>query len=215
MNKNRSRIAILASCVTLATSLILGVPALAADDAPLVPLVSSSTSGVVRKPTNLKVGQVFATLYVPRYGKKYQRKIAEGTSLSKVLNGVGLGHYSVTQMPGEVGNFAIAGHRFGNGGPMLLIDKLKAGDRAYVKTKTTWYTYEWLQTKIVKPSAINSIAPIPAGLTKTIESGKYLTFTSCTPVHVNTFRIIAWFGYVSEQPVSQGMPAELAALLGK
>ena len=158
----------------------------------------------------MKVGQVFATIYVPRYGKSYKHLVAEGTSLPKVLNKVGIGHYTGTQLPGEVGNFAIAGHRFGNGGPMLKIDKLRTGDRVYVKTSTTWYTYEWLQTKVVKPSAIGSIYPVPEGLKYPVESGKYLTFTSCTPVHVNTHRIIAWFGYISEQPVADGMPADLA-----
>ena len=171
---------------------------------------SGAASAAPSHLASMKVGQVFATIYVPRYGKSYKHLVAEGTSLPKVLNKVGIGHYTGTQLPGEVGNFAIAGHRFGNGGPMLKIDKLRTGDRVYVKTSTTWYTYEWLQTKVVKPSAIGTIYPVPEGLKYPIESGKYLTFTSCTPVHVNTFRIVAWFGYVSEQPVADGMPADLA-----
>lgn len=176
-------------------------------------LVVPAASAVEVHKAALKEGQVFATIYVPRYGKTYKRQVAEGTSLEKVLNRVGVGHYSVTQMPGEVGNFALAGHRFGNGGPMLKIDKLRKGDKVYVKTAKTWFTYSWLQTKIVKPSAIGTIDRVPEGLKYPIESGKYLTFTSCTPIHVNTLRIVAWFGYDSEQPVSAGMPADLAEFL--
>ena len=172
---------------------------------------SGAASAAPSHLASMKVGQVFATIYVPRYGKSYKHLVAEGTSLPKVLNKVGIGHYTGTQLPGEVGNFAIAGHRFGNGGPMLKIDELREGDRVYVKTASTWYTYEWLQTKVVKPSAIGVIYPVPEGLKYPIESGKYLTFTSCTPVHVNTHRIIAWFGYVEEQPVTDGMPVGLAA----
>lgn len=149
----------------------------------------------------LKVGDVFAKLYVPRFGEGYVRNIAEGTSLSKVLNTVGLGHYLGTQMPGQVGNFAIAGHRAGNGGPMRLIDKFQDGDLIYVETATTRFTYRYLESKIVSPQEIGVIAPEPAGLTKKSGPGKYLTLTTCTPIHVNTDRFIAWFEQVAEQPL--------------
>ena len=149
----------------------------------------------------LKVGDVFAKLYVPRFGEGYVRNIAEGTSLSKVLNTVGIGHYVGTQMPGEVGNFAIAGHRAGNGGPMRLIDKFQDGDLIYVETATTRFTYRFLESKIVSPQEIGVIAPEPAGLTKKSGPGKYLTLTTCTPIYVNTDRFIAWFEQIAEQPL--------------
>ena len=149
----------------------------------------------------LKVGDVFAKLYVPRFGEGYVRNIAEGTSLSKVLNTVGIGHYLGTQMPGQVGNFAIAGHRAGNGGPMRLIDKFQDGDLIYVETATTRFTYRYLESKIVSPQEIGVIAPEPAGLTEKSGPGKYLTLTTCTPIYVNTDRFIAWFEQVAEQPL--------------
>ena len=149
----------------------------------------------------LKVGDVFAKLYVPRFGEGYVRNIAEGTSLSKVLNTVGIGHYVGTQMPGEGGNFAIAGHRAGNGGPMRLIDKFQDGDLVYVETATTRFTYRFLESKIVSPQEIGVIAPEPAGLTKKSGPGKYLTLTTCTPIYVNTDRFIAWFEQIAEQPL--------------
>lgn len=155
--------------------------------------------------TSLKAGAVIGKLYVPRYGKSYVRTIAEGTATS-VLNGVGLGHYTDTQFPGQEGNFAIAGHRFANGGPMLKIDELRKGDFAFVETKDTWYTYKWLYTKVVKPSNVAVVYPVPVGLPSAASGGHYMTFTSCTPVHVNTFRIVAWFELVSQTPVSAGKP---------
>ena len=156
----------------------------------------------------LKVMDWIGKLYVPRYGKNYVRIIQEGTTPS-VLNGAGLGHYQGTQLPGEQGNFAIAGHRAANGGPMLKIDKLRTGDRAYVKSKTGWYTYEWVATRVVKPTDVSVIYPVPAEMPGSEEGGSYLTFTSCTPVHVNTFRIVAWFKLVGEQTITDGPPAEL------
>lgn len=226
MSKVTTRFRVLAIAATIAGASLIGAvvfnsvvaESLASANqiriAEQVPLVqaASGVSNTNLKTTKLKEGTVFAKIYVPRYGKNYVHLVAEGTSLKKVLNKVGIGRYLATQMPGEVGNFAIAGHRFGNGGPMLKIDKLKAGDKVYVKTATTWYTYVWLQTKVVKPSAIGTIDRVPEGLKYPIESGKYLTFTSCTPIHVNTMRIVAWFGYESEQPVDDGMPTDLAAV---
>jgi sortase A len=104
-------------------------------------------------------------------------------------------------MPGQLGNFAIAGHRAGNGGPMRLIDKFQDGDLVYVETATTKYTYRYLESKIVAPEEVGVIAPEPAGLTKKSGPGKYLTLTTCTPIYVNTERFIAWFEQIAEQPL--------------
>lgn len=157
--------------------------------------------GETQNQGDLKVGDIFAKFYAPRFGESYVRNIAQGTSLSKVLNTVGIGHYLGTQMPGEVGNFAIAGHRAGNGGPMRLIDKFVAGDLVYVETATTRFTYRFLESKIVSPEEIGVIAPEPTGLSKKSGLGKYLTLTTCTPIYVNTDRFIAWFEQIAEQPL--------------
>ncbi len=162
------------------------------------PLVLSPNSSDL---SPLAIGDIFAKLYVPRFGDEYVRTIAEGTSLTKVLNKVGIGHYVGTAMPGEVGNFAIAGHRAGNGGPMRLIDTFQAGDLVYVETDSTRFTYRYLESKIVSPQEVGVIAHEPFGLTKKSGPGKYLTLTSCTPIYVNTDRFIAWFEQISEQPL--------------
>ncbi len=141
----------------------------------------------------LKVGDIFAKIRIPRFGDDYVRNIAEGTSVTKVLNTVGIGHYVGTAMPGEVGNFALAGHRSGNGGPMRNIDKFQAGDQVIVETTTDTYNYRYLESAIVKPDALGVIAEVPEGLSSAMVNGKYLTLTTCTPIYVNTERYIAWF----------------------
>jgi sortase A len=155
----------------------------------------------------MPVAKIFARLYVPRFGQGYVHAIAEGTSLSKVLNKVGIGHYQSTQLPGEVGNFAIAGHRAGNGGPFRLIDTFKKGDLAYVETSAGWFTYRYLQTVIVKPKAIGVIYPRPEGLTVPTLATSFLTLTSCTPIHVNSDRIVAWFELSAQQSLTNGPPS--------
>ena len=40
----------------------------------------------------------------------------------------GPGHYAGTALPGQIGNFAVAGHRVGKGEPFLNLDHLQPGD---------------------------------------------------------------------------------------
>ena len=63
-------------------------------------------------------GEAFGTLIVPRFGDSYVRTIASGVDLQTVLNNprLGVGHYMETQMPGELGNVALAAHRSGRRG---------------------------------------------------------------------------------------------------
>ncbi|MGO7984038.1 sortase domain-bontaining protein, partial [Rhizobium johnstonii] len=82
-----------------------------------------------------KAGKAFGVLYVPRFGDTYQRNIAEGTG-TDVLNStkLGIGHYPDTQLPGEVGNFAIASHRSAYGGGMHVLNEFQLGDPIIVQT---------------------------------------------------------------------------------
>ena len=144
---------------------------------------------------------VVARLTVPRFGDSWSRLVYEGTSINRVLTPLGVGHYSQSGKPGEIGNFALAAHRAGSGGPFRNIDKLRAGDLAYVEANGQRFTYRYLQSKIVEPSAIGVIAPKPLGLTAVTAAGSgagaYLTLTSCTPIHVNTQRFVVWFELVA------------------
>lgn len=139
------------------------------------------------------LADVFGQMYVPRFGDTWTRLVAEGTRWHPVLNEIGIGHYRGTAMPGEVGNFAVAAHRGGFGGAFKEIHRLQAGDKVYLKTKNYWYVYKYLQTKIVEPTATGVIKPVPEGLDGAVRGGRYMTFTSCTPIFVNTQRIVAWF----------------------
>ena len=79
-------------------------------------------------------------MYIPRFGDAWERNLVQGTDLAE-LNLHGLGHYVDSQMPGQVGNFAIAGHRNGYGQPLGDVDKLQPGDAVVVRTKDYWYVY--------------------------------------------------------------------------
>ena len=73
------------------------------------------------QPQSAQEGELIAQVYIPRFGSQWQRNLVEGTSLTE-LNKHGLGHYKDSQMPGQVGNFAFAGHRNGYGQPLGDVD---------------------------------------------------------------------------------------------
>src|SRR4051794_648449 len=92
---------------------------------PLLPLPGQSLPP-------LPEGKGIAILYIPRLGNDYSFAIVEGTSDKDLTKGPG--HYTGTALPGQVGNFAVAGHRVGNGEPFLNLDHLRAGDAIIVRT---------------------------------------------------------------------------------
>jgi len=53
---------------------------------------------------------------------------------------VGVGWYPGTALPGQVGNFAVAGHR-GASGPLVPLLDLKPGSRVIVETRDATYVY--------------------------------------------------------------------------
>lgn len=154
-----------------------------------------------------KLGDVFAKMVVPRLGDNFIRLVGEGTKWHPTLNEIGIGHYVGTALPGEVGNFATAAHRGGFGGTYKNIHRIVSGDLAYVQTNKGWYTYRYMQTKIVKPEDVDVISPVPSELIGAEEGGAYMTMTACDPIYVNTNRIIVWFEYLG---FSEKAPAEIA-----
>jgi len=165
---------------------------------------------VAAAPANAKA---FAVMYVPRFGKDYHRTIAEGTG-HDVLNSnrLGIGHYAGTQMPGEVGNFAVAAHRSAFGGAMHLINELQLGDAVYVQTSDGYYTYRYRDTEYVAPSEVQVLAAVPNDPDQNA-ADSIITLTSCNPLYSTAERIIAYGMLESWQPLSAGAPVELASII--
>ena len=157
--------------------------------------------------------QAFAVLYVPRFGAEYHRTIAQGTG-HNVLNSttLGIGHYPDTQMPGEVGNFAVAAHRSAYGGGMHLINEMQLGDAIYVQTADGYYTYRFRDLEYVPPSGVEVLAGVP-NRPDVAPVDRIITLTSCNPLYSTAERIIAYGVYESWQPTYAGAPAELAPII--
>jgi sortase (surface protein transpeptidase) len=87
-------------------------------------------------------GKAFAKLYIPSFGADYHFTIQEGTDAAALE--VGPGHYQGTALPGEPGNFAVAGHRVGKGAPFNDLDLLSSCDSIVVETQTDFFVYRVL-----------------------------------------------------------------------
>ncbi|MEU8230280.1 class E sortase [Actinoplanes sp. NPDC048967] len=122
-------------------------------------------------------------LYIPKLGKQWV-----------VVNGVrpqdiryAPGHYPDTAEPGEIGNFSVAGHRIRK--IFWRLDELKPGDVIGVETRTNWYVYKVSESVVVKPSAVEVVAPVP-GKPKAKATKAMLTLTTCNPKFNNYERLI-------------------------
>lgn len=161
------------------------------------------------QPETASDGELIGLVYIPRFGDGWERNLVQGTSL-KELNLAGLGHYTDTQMPGAVGNFAIAGHRNGYGQPLGDIDLLEPGDAIVVRTEDYWYVYKFTSYKIVLANDSTAIVANPedpgAEPTK-----RMITLTTCEPKYSTpTHRWISYGELEYWAKASDGIPAELA-----
>ena len=162
------------------------------------------------QPQSATEGELIAQIYIPRFGSQWQRNPVEGTDLTQ-LNKHGLGHYTDSQMPGQIGNFAFAGHRNGYGQPLGDVDKLQEGDPIIVRTQDYWYVYHYTSYKIVLPTQTEVVAANPenpgAAPTK-----RMLTMTTCEPKYSTpTHRWISYAEFSYWAKVADGIPQELAS----
>jgi len=96
-----------------------------------------------RTPTyDASLGEGFAKMYVPAFGSDYVFTIIEGTDADDLY--IGPGHYANTQLPGQQGNFAVAGHRVSKGAPFNDLGLLASCDAVVVETRDDWFVYRVL-----------------------------------------------------------------------
>lgn len=177
-------------------------------DAPTVGAAPGTSPETPPSPTpggiRADLGDPFAILHIPRLGEDYSRVVVEGASEAQLEQGPG--HYVGTAMPGEQGNFAVAGHRVGRGSPFLDLDRMRPGDPIVVETGDSWFVYRVLGDtasgdvagdpsgipgrRIVRPSQVDVIAPTPGGAAGAAASGAYLTLTTCHPKYSAEQRLI-------------------------
>lgn len=154
-------------------------------------------------------GSAFAFMYVPRLRSKvWGTPILHSVSLGDLARGIG--HYPDSALPGQEGNFALAGHRATNGEPLRDIDQLQVGDRVYVETREEWLIYELTEDRIVSPRDTWVIDPVP-GRPGATPTERLITITTCHPRWASYQRWIWWGEQVDRIDKSTGeLPAAIA-----
>lgn len=95
-----------------------------------------------RERVHPELGDAFARMYIPAFGSDWNFTLLEGVDDTTLL--AGPGRYPDTAMPGELGNFALAGHRVGKGAPFNDLGSLNACDAIVIETQHEWITYRVL-----------------------------------------------------------------------
>jgi sortase A len=169
---------------------------------------------------SLPVGTGIANLYIPRLGRDFAWTVVEGTGVADLEKGPG--HYSFSARPGQVGDFALAGHRVGKGQPFLNLDQLRPGDAVLVETETHWYVYRVLPRRggpdgvpwreIVDPSDGAVVDPVPDH-PELRATHRFLTMTTCHPKFTAAKRLVIHALLAQTLPRSgTGQPAAISRL---
>lgn len=178
------------------------------------PHESTATKGgpTVKGPRAVDFGRGFAFLHIPRLGRDWSVPVVQGVDLPDLARGVG--HYPNTARPGDVGNFAVAGHRATNGEPFAYLDRVRVGDRVVAETRKRWYTYVVDKTSIVAPTATWVLDPVP-GKPDAKPTQRLLTLTTCNPRWASYQRLIVFGHLVESRPKSDGPPSVLVHRVGQ
>jgi sortase A len=167
---------------------------------------SYSTPEDLLKP--IPLGSGVAILRVPRFGRDWAKVVVEGVEVGDLRDGPG--HYPGTQLPGQVGNFVVSGHRTTYGAPFNRVDELKPGDAIVVETRDTWYTYRVTDKEIVRPTAIEVTYPVPKDR-EAKPAQALITLTSCHPKYSARQRIVVYGALAETLKKADGTPSALAA----
>ena len=161
----------------------------------------SATTAPSPAPIGAVPGGAVARLYIPRLAKHWV--VVEGVSTADIRNAPG--HYPTTAAPGQVGNFAVAGHR----SPAIFwdLDRMRPGDPIVVETKTTFFVYKVSQVRVVQPTQIEALAPVPWQPAQ-LATDAVMTITTCNPKWDNYERLIVHAALDHSRPCRRSAPRD-------
>ncbi|MFK0047828.1 sortase [Streptomyces sp. NPDC090741] len=150
---------------------------------------SSGDRAVAGDPAPGPGGSIHEVVRIPALGEDWAQPVYEGVA-DKQLR-AGIGHFPDTEQPGQVGNFALAGHRSGVADPAFRqIDNIKPGSVISVTTADRiTYTYTVARVRTVEPNDVNVIAQVPDNPAATPTKAK-LTLVTCWPATGHSKRVV-------------------------
>lgn len=153
-----------------------------------------------------QAGEGFGILHIPALGDDWSWVVVEGVDDQDLARGPG--HFPETALPGEIGNFAVAGHRATHGEPFADLDRLQETDPIVVETVAGWLVYEVTWVRILSPSATEVLAPVP-GHPGEKASQRTMTLVTCHPRWSSSERLVVGAQLVERRTVEAGPPAAL------
>ena len=146
---------------------------------------------------HVATGQPFAFITIPAFGPHWRFTLIQGTALAQ-LN-LSPGHVPGTQWPGQVGNFAVAGHRVTAGNPFWSLPSLRPGDLVYIQTELNTYTYRVTGERQVLPTDLSVLDAVP-GHPRQRPVKRLITLITCNPAWTGTHRVVVTGVLVAAKP---------------
>jgi sortase A len=156
-----------------------------------VPATNRSSAG--RGGKVIPVGKGIALIQIPKI--KVEKVVVQGVGRDDLKKGPG--HVPSTVMPGQVGTFAVSGHRTTYGAPFFRLNELAKGDIITVISRTEIFTYSVTATRVVRPtdtSVLNNVRGRDGKVKPTI------VLTTCHPRFSARQRFIVFGDLVAEVP---------------
>lgn len=146
-----------------------------------------------------------AIVHLPTIGEELP--VLDGVGADVLDQGV-LGRYPGSGAPGQVGNYAVAGHRTTYGRPLWALGDLAEGDPVVVETADAFHVYRFTGTRITHPEDVSVLAPVPdhPGMDPQEAS---LVFITCHPRFSARERLIGYAVLDRSVARSAGLPPEL------
>jgi sortase A len=155
-----------------------------------------------RPPAQPTAGEPVALLRIPAIGPDHEVAVLQGVDDDVIDRGLA-GHFPGTALPGQAGNFAVAGHRITHGEPFRHLDRLRPGDPVVVETADTTYTYVILndpRRTVVGPDDTWVTDPVPGARPGTRPEQALLTLATCASVWNSQQRMIVFAHLATASP---------------
>jgi sortase A len=149
-------------------------------------------------------GSAIARLYLPVLHQHWV--VVEGVALSDIAYAPG--HYPGTALPGQIGNFSVAGHRI----PSIFwnLQEMQTGQIIVVQTKDYWYVYTVTVNEVVTPHSVEVVAPTPDQVGVAPKQAM-MTLTTCNPKWNDYQRMAVHAVLTSKTAAKDGPPVTLGS----
>lgn len=162
-----------------------------------IPAGAPSTGAHIdRAPAIPPVGKPYLRIESPALGESWGWVVVEGVDLPQLA--LGPGHYPGTAGPGEVGNFAVAGHRAGHAAPFEDLDRLKPGDVVKFSYGDSHWAYRVNRSFLTEPTDVGVIDAVPEQ-TNAVPTERLMTLTTCDPKYGVRFKRLIVVGTLIEE----------------